>query len=86
MHTSKQTCKLSFVNARRTTQTVAANIRAAMTTLGTTAEMVSEATHIDLPDLIERLNGNESFDLAELVSVGGFLRIQPDTLLKGAAA
>ncbi|MET4780850.1 hypothetical protein [Glaciihabitans sp. UYNi722] len=74
------------MQARRTSQTVAANIREAMTTTGTTPEIVSEATHIDLPDLTERLNGTESFDMAELVAVGGFLRIRPETLMKGVAA
>jgi len=86
LHTSEETCNVSLMSERRATQVVAANTVATMKTRNATAEMISQATDIDLPHLIERLNGNESFDMLELAHVGGFLHVNPGTLLKGVAA
>ena len=77
---------MSLMSERRVTQVVAANTVATMAARNATAKMISQATDIDLPSLIERLNGNESFDMLELAYVGGFLRVNPATLLKGVAA
>ena len=77
---------MSLMSERRVTQVVAANTVATMAARNATAQMISQATDIDLPSLIERLNGNESFDMLELAYVGGFLRVNPATLLKGVAA
>lgn len=72
---------------RRTlAQVVGANVAAAIAASGETTSSVSEAIDIPLDDLDDRLSGSASFDVAELVTVGGFLRIRASSLLEGAAA
>lgn len=72
---------------RRTlTETVAANITAAMKTSGVSVEHLSEATDIHLPELEKRLDAKAAFSVPELVRVGGFFRIRTSDLLEGAGA
>jgi hypothetical protein len=47
---------------------------------------LAQATDIHLPDMESRLDGTSDLTLSELVRVGGFLRLRPDNLLKGAGA
>jgi hypothetical protein len=64
---------------------VAANVATAIEARGLSAATVSEATDIPISDLNDRLSGVSEFNVEQLESVGGFLRICPTEFLKGAA-
>lgn len=52
---------------------------------GVTLDTLSQATDIRQPVLRDRLDNPSTFTLAELVRVGGFLRLHPAELLGGLA-
>lgn len=72
---------------RRTpTETVAANVRAALDSSSETPLSLAAATDMHISDLESRLNGTTPFTAPELVCVGGFLHSPIATLMKGVAA
>lgn len=64
---------------RRSPEVVAENVAAAIRRTGNTVESVAEATDLDVSTLTSRLNGETEFNFAELIEVGGFLRIRTES-------
>jgi hypothetical protein len=56
-----------------------------MAATGADGHKVAEAADMTLTDLNSRLNGVDEFTVAELVLVGGFLRLTAHELLTEAA-
>jgi methylglyoxal synthase len=71
----------------RRTHTAATSkcIRTRMAATGADGHKVAEAADMTITDLNSRLNGVDEFTVAELVLVGGFLRLTPTQLLTEAA-
>lgn len=64
---------------------MAENVREALSASTASPLDVAEAANVTVPELESRLDGREDFNIAELVRVGGFLRLDPADLLRGAA-
>lgn len=65
------------MGSRRYSSVVAANVRSAISSTGSTPESVAEATDLTIPQLNARLSGRTPFSFGELVTVGGLLHVQP---------
>lgn len=72
--------------SRRThTAAVIQDIKSRMTATGADGNKVAQAADMTITDLNARLNGVDEFTVAELVLVGGFLRLTTQELLTEAA-
>ena len=65
------------MGSRRYSSVVAANVRSAISATGNTPESVAEATDLTISTLNARLSGRTPFSFSELVTVGGFLHVEP---------
>ncbi|WP_181421075.1 hypothetical protein [Curtobacterium sp. MCSS17_011] len=73
------------MDAQAITARTAKRVSSAITQAGVTPATVAEATDMDHADLDDSLHARRPFKVLELVRVGGFLHVAPDTLI-GAAA
>jgi hypothetical protein len=74
------------MNARRShTEAVIRDIKSCMNALGDDGHKVAQAADMTLTDLNARLDGVDEFTVAELVHVGGFLRLAMTDLFTEAA-
>lgn len=63
---------------------MAANVKSAIE--GVDIQTLSEATDIEAATLSDRLSGDSPFLMSELLGVGGFCRLPPESLLRGSYA
>lgn len=73
------------MDAQTITARTAERVSAAITQAGATTATVAEATDMDPTELQDSLHARRPFQVLELVRVGGFLHVAPESLL-GAAA
>lgn len=73
--------------ARRTplVERVSQNVSGAIAAAGFPISVVAEAADLTSAELQARLDGVAEFNTAELVMVGGFLRIRPSSFMGVAA-
>lgn len=76
---------LDHMDARAATATVVTKVAQAIDAGTVALSTIAHAADISVPDLNERLAMREDFTVAELVAVGGVLRVHPADLI-GAAA
>lgn len=67
---------------RLTKQSTAAAVLAYATDRGVGASTIAEATGLSQHEINERLFGDASFTVSELVRVGGLLSVSPTDLIK----
>lgn len=69
------------MDRRSPVETVATNVAAAVRATNNLAQATDNTTQ----DALDRIAGNEDISVADLVVVGGFLRLHPHTFMRGAA-
>ncbi|MFF1540445.1 hypothetical protein ACFVWL_10215 [Microbacterium sp. NPDC058269] len=74
------------MDANRRAAQVVANMRNAVNTSGVPIPKLAQAADIPSDVLDARLSGRDELTIADLVNVGGFLRLQPNSFLKGATS
>lgn len=72
------------MDASRRAAAVTATVREAVIASGVPTNTLALAADIPSDVLTARLAGREELTISDLVSVGGFLRLQPTSFLKGA--
>lgn len=65
---------------------IAENVRDAANASAVSIPTLAQAADIPSDVLEARLDGRDELTIADLVSVGGFLRLQPTLFLKGATS
>lgn len=65
---------------------VTANVRGAVNAAGVSTSTLAQAADVPSDVLDARMAGLEELTIADLVNVGGFLRSQPTSFLKGATS
>lgn len=74
------------MDQRRTATAVAQNVTDALVDSGETTNSLAEATDTTVSEMDARLAGVVEFTFRELVAVGGFFRVQPESFFKGVQA
>ena len=78
--------KFAYVQRRSDAEAVSAAVAALMDDRNVTPEILSEATGIHLPLLMERLGNESPFMWDEVVAVGGFFAVPTSRLFQGVPA
>jgi len=73
------------MDAQTITARTAKRLRSAIAQAGATTATVAEATDMDPTDLSNALHARRALTVPELLHVGGFLHVAPESLL-GAAS
>jgi hypothetical protein len=74
---------LTFIHMERRAAQVTAAVNRAITDSGVEIDTLAEATDVSSTTIRHRLANREEWTVAELVRVGGFLRIHPATFFGG---
>lgn len=74
------------MDAKRRAASVTASVRAAVNASGVSTSTLAQAADVPSDVLEARLDGRDELTIADLVNVGGFLRMQPTRFLKGATS
>lgn len=74
------------MDALRRAASVTAHVRDAVYASGVSTSTLAQAADVPSDVLEARLDGRDELTIADLVNVGGFLRLQPTSFLKGATS